>query len=199
MKFFSCFQRYERIILLRKKWLPERLRLFTAIHNNRPIAYGGPHVKFRGGASLTLATALLVVYQCWTWSGFRIAIQPDSAIQNRIRIGLDFENISTGSDIDIQTALITAIECLIRGFFGYKPDWIKYLDSATGLGLDWIKHRKYWTGFGSQKSSTRSTLVCTVDSVHIFLLHNSKTDETQIPKQLTNNYCIRSPPYRSVE
>ena len=49
MKFFSCFQRYERITLLRRKWLPERLRLFTAIHNNRPIAYGGPHVKFRGG------------------------------------------------------------------------------------------------------------------------------------------------------
>ena len=54
MKFFSCFQRYERIILLRTKWLPERLRLFTAIHNNRPIAYGGPHVKFRGGPHLPL-------------------------------------------------------------------------------------------------------------------------------------------------
>ena len=26
------------------------------------------------------------------------------------RIGLDFENISTGSDMDIQTALITAVE-----------------------------------------------------------------------------------------
>ena len=54
MKFFSCFQRYERIILLRRKWLPERLRLFTAIHNNRPLAYGGPHVKFRGGPHLPL-------------------------------------------------------------------------------------------------------------------------------------------------
>ena len=54
MKFFSCFQRYERIILLRRKWLPERLRLFTAIHNNRPIAYRGPHVKFRGGPHLPL-------------------------------------------------------------------------------------------------------------------------------------------------
>jgi len=32
-----------------------------------------------------------ITLQCWTWSGFRIAIQPDSAIQNRIRIGLDFE------------------------------------------------------------------------------------------------------------
>ena len=49
MKFFSCFQRYERMILLRRKWLPERLRLFTAIHNNRPIAYGGPTWNFGGG------------------------------------------------------------------------------------------------------------------------------------------------------
>ena len=38
-----------------------------------------------------------------------------------------------------------------------------------------------------------------VRSVHIFLLHKSNTDETQIPKQLTNNYCIPSPPYRSAE
>jgi len=30
-------------------------------------------------------------YQCWTWSGFRIAFLPDSAIQNRICVGLDFE------------------------------------------------------------------------------------------------------------
>jgi len=37
-----------------------------------------------------------------------------------------------------------------------------------------------------------------VHSVHIFLLHNSNTDETQIPKQLTDNYCIRSPSYRIV-
>jgi len=49
-------------------------------------------------------------------TGFRITIQPDSAIQNRMRIGLDFEKISTGSDMDIQTALITAVECLIRVF-----------------------------------------------------------------------------------
>jgi len=29
--------------------------------------------------------------QCWTWSGFWIAIQSDSAIQNWIRFGLDLE------------------------------------------------------------------------------------------------------------
>jgi len=61
MKFFSCFQKYERIILLRRKWLPERLRLFTAIHNIRPIAYGGPHVKFRGGPHLPLPWHWLLV------------------------------------------------------------------------------------------------------------------------------------------
>jgi len=32
-----------------------------------------------------------LVHQCWTWSGFRIAIQPDFAIQNWHRIGLYFE------------------------------------------------------------------------------------------------------------
>ena len=64
------------------------------------------------------------LHQCCTWSSYRIAIQPDSAIQNRFRIGRDFENISTGSDMDIQTALITAVECLNQVFFRYKPDWI---------------------------------------------------------------------------
>jgi len=86
--------------------------------------------------------------QCWTWSGLQIAIQPDSALQNQIRIGLDFEKNSTRSDMDIQTALITAVKCLIRVFFGYKPDWIKYFDRSTGLGSDRITERKTWTGFG---------------------------------------------------
>jgi len=98
----------------------------------------------------------LVGYQCWTWSGFRIAIQPDPAIQNRI--GLDFKKIVTGSDMDIQTALNTAVECLIKVCFRYKPDWIKYLDSATELGSYWITQWKYWSGLGSQKTSIRSTL-----------------------------------------
>jgi len=38
-----------------------------------------------------------------------------------------------------------------------------------------------------------------VHSVHIFLPHKSNTDETQTLKQFTDNYCIWSPPYRSVE
>jgi len=48
--------------------------------------------------------------------GVRIAIQPDSAIQNRTRFGLDFEKNSTGSDMDIQTGLISAVQFLIRVF-----------------------------------------------------------------------------------
>ena len=69
-----------------------------------------------------------------------------------------FRKNFTGSDMDIQTAFITAVKCLISFFFGYKPDWIKNLDSTTGLGSDWITHWKYWTGLGLQKSSIRSTL-----------------------------------------
>ena len=76
------------------------------------------------------------VYQRWTWSGFRIANQPDFAIQNRI--GLDFEKISTRSDMHTQTALSTAVKCLIRGFLGYEPHWIKYFDSMTRSGSAWI-------------------------------------------------------------
>jgi len=38
-----------------------------------------------------------------------------------------------------------------------------------------------------------------VHSVHIFLLNKSTTDETQTPKQFPENYCIWSPPCRSVK
>jgi len=77
-------------------------------------------LKAVGGMQINMDILILnaeCIYQCWTWSGFRIAIQPDSAIQNRIQIGLDLEKNSTGSDMDIQTALITAVKCLIRVFF----------------------------------------------------------------------------------
>ena len=53
---------------------------------------------------------------CWTWSGFWITIQPDCEIQNWNRIGLDLEINSTGSDMDIQTSLITAVKCLSEVF-----------------------------------------------------------------------------------
>jgi len=36
--------------------------------------------------------------------------------------------------MDIQTALLTAVECLIRGFSDTNQDWIKYLDSAIAIG-----------------------------------------------------------------
>jgi len=60
--------------------------------------------------------------------------------------------------MDIQSALITAVKCLIRVFFGYKPDWIKYFDMSTGLGSDRITERKFWTGIRFQKSPICSTL-----------------------------------------
>jgi len=43
---------------------------------------------------MELFLEVLHVYQCWTWTGFRIAIQPDSTIQNGFRVGLEFEKIS---------------------------------------------------------------------------------------------------------
>jgi len=45
--------------------------------------------------------------------------------------------------MDIQTASISAVKWL--GCFGYKPDWIKYLDSTTGLGSDGVTQWRYWT------------------------------------------------------
>ena len=45
--------------------------------------------------------------------------------------------------MDIQTALINAVKCLIRVFFRYQPDWIKYFDSSTGVGSDRINKRKF--------------------------------------------------------
>jgi len=132
-----------------------------------------------------------VLNQCWTWSGFPIATR--SVIQNRINIGLDFENISTESDMDIQTALITAVECLIRGFFGYKPDWIKQLDSATGLGLDWITHWKYWTGLGSQKSSIRSTQLGIGQHINLSLICQAVLNMIRFPDRDPTGFCISEP------
>jgi len=41
---------------------------------------------------------------------------------------------------------------LNQSFFGYKPDWIKYMDESTELGSVRISQRKFWTGLGLQKS-----------------------------------------------
>jgi len=61
----------------------------------------------------------------------------------------------------ISAALINAVKCFIRVFFLYKPDWVKYFDSSTGLGSDQITERKFWTGLGVQKSPICSTLQST--------------------------------------
>jgi len=71
----------------------------------------------------------------------------------------------------------------------------------------WINHTigHYTTGVstcpalrGARHFPSTSFYAWCVHSVHIFLLHKSNTDETQTPKQFTNNYCNCSP-YRSVE
>jgi len=77
-----------------------------------------------------------------------------------------FRKNSTGSDLDIQTALITAVKGLIRVFFGYKPDCIKYLDRSSGSGSDRITQWKFWTGLGLRKSPVCSTPV-SMDKVRI--------------------------------
>jgi len=56
-------------------------------------------------------------------------------------------------------ALITAVYCFTRVFFGYKSDWIKYLDRSSGLGSDRITQWKFWTELGLQKYPICSTLV----------------------------------------
>ena len=73
--------------------------------------------------------------------------------------------------MDIQSELNTAEKCLIRVFFGYKSDWIKYLDRSTGLGSDWISQRKSWTALGWQKSSICSTLIRTGSVRTVVLKH----------------------------
>ena len=61
--------------------------------------------------------------------------------------------------MDIQPALITSVICLIRDFFKYKPDWVKYFDRSTGIGSDRIYQRNFWAELGFQKSPICSTLV----------------------------------------
>jgi len=67
--------------------------------------------------------------------------------------------------MNIQSALITAVKCLITGSFGYQLDWIKYLYSTTGLGSDWITQLKYWIGIAKI-----SDLFNTIIQPHILCL-----------------------------
>ena len=63
-----------------------------------------------------------------------------------------FQKKSTGPVMNIQTALIAAVKCSIREFFGHKPDWIKLFGQhywiKIGLDntmktLDWIRMAKH--------------------------------------------------------
>ena len=79
--------------------------------------------------------------------------------------------------MDNQTELITAVKCLIRVFFGYKPDWIKYSDRTTGLGSDQITERKFWTGLGFQKSlifGKMSSYDISLDTLTLFFFFTIK-------------------------
>ena len=97
--------------------------------------------------------------QCWTWSGLRIAIQSDSALQNRIRIGLDFEKKLNRTRYGYPKCIDHCSKMFNQSFFGCKPDWIKYFDRPNRLASDRIIERKFWTGLGFQKSPICSTLV----------------------------------------
>ena len=76
---------------------------------------------------------------------------------------------SIGSDVDIQTAWITAVNAKSEVFFRYKPDWIKYFDRSTGIGSDRITERKVWTGLGLQTSPICSTQEGIPSVVKIFV------------------------------
>jgi len=55
---------------------------------------------------------------------------------------------------------------LNQSFLGHKPDWIKYLDRPTGLGLGRISQKKFYTGLGLRKSPICSTLLSSSEIVH---------------------------------
>ena len=86
-----------------------------------------------------------VEHQCWTWSRFRIAIQPDSAIQNQIPIGLDFEIHSTGADMDngYPNCIDHCNKMLNQSFFRISTG----LDQIFGQVYR-ITQWKFWTGVG---------------------------------------------------
>jgi len=97
--------------------------------------------------------------------------------------GTGFWKDATGSDLYIQTALITAVKCLIRVFFWYKPDWIKHLDRSTRLRSDRITQWKFWTGLGLPKSPICSTLQGRVRGK--FLLYSTDSVSNLKYKNLT--------------
>jgi len=91
-----------------------------------------------------------------------------SAIQNKIHSNWDSKKLSRiryGCPI----ALITAVKCWTRGFFGYKQDWIKYLDNKTGLGSGWITQWKYWVRERERAYWRKQVYYCCIVAMsHIF-------------------------------
>ena len=110
-----------------------------------------------------------------------------------------FRKNSTGSDMDIQTAVITAVKGLIKVFFGFKPDWVEYLGRSTGLGSGRIAQWKFWTGLGLQKSPICSTLTGGIPpwrtdcGMRIFILSyelNRKNGEALISPSSESEWAI---------
>jgi len=111
-----------------------------------------------------------------SWSVLISAILPDIQPGNNsgyptgypTKLDIQSGNNSDHPDmINSDHVWITAVKCLIRMFFGYKPDWIKYLDRSTGLGSDRITQWKFWSGLGLRKSPICSALI--YSSVFTFL------------------------------
>ena len=84
---------------------------------------------------------------------FRTGSGSDWISKKLVRIGYGYSNPNCSDHCS---------KMFNHSFYGYKPDWIKYLGSTTGLGLKWITQWKYWTGLGLQKSPISSTLVYSV-------------------------------------
>jgi len=97
--------------------------------------------------------------QCWTRSGFQIAIQSDSAIQNRTGLDWILKKINRIRYGYPKLHWSLQYNASPEFFFGYKSDWIKYLDRSSGLGSDRITQWKFWTELGLQKYPICSTLV----------------------------------------
>ena len=96
--------------------------------------------------------------QCWTRSGFRIAIQTGfcNSGQEPDRTGFrkGLYRIRYGYPNHVYHS-----SQMLKSVFGCKPDWIKCLGSTTGLGSGWITQWNHWTGLRLQKYPIRSTLV----------------------------------------
>jgi len=86
----------------------------------------------------------------------RIAIQPDSAIQNRILVGLDFEKTRPDRVWISKPRWSLQSNAQSEEFLRYESDWIKYFDRSTVLGWTGLNNEN-WIALGLEKSLIRST------------------------------------------